>query len=159
MSKKKVLFISSVGGHLTQLLQLKPLFKEYNSYLITERDKVTLKLTHLEKDAKISLIHPVRKSNIFLLNFNRIILLIESFIKFLIIMPDIVVSTGSVTGAVMLKIANLFKRKTIYIETFASVKKPTRTGLLVYPFVDRFYVQWESMLEFFPNAIYLGKLY
>ena len=36
---KKVLFIASTGGHLNELLQLKALFKEYDSYLVTERDK------------------------------------------------------------------------------------------------------------------------
>ena len=38
-NKKKVLFISSTGGHFDELLQLKPLFKKYNSYIITEKDK------------------------------------------------------------------------------------------------------------------------
>ena len=32
---KKVLFISSTGGHLNELLQLKPMFKKYDSYIIT----------------------------------------------------------------------------------------------------------------------------
>lgn len=39
MKKKKVLFISSTGGHLDELMQLKPLFKKYDSYIITEKDK------------------------------------------------------------------------------------------------------------------------
>ena len=38
---KKVMFISSTGGHLTQLLQLKELFKEYEYVLITEKTDVT----------------------------------------------------------------------------------------------------------------------
>ena len=32
--KKKVLFISSTGGHLNELLQLKPLFDKYDYYII-----------------------------------------------------------------------------------------------------------------------------
>ena len=36
---KRVLFISSTGGHFSELLQLKPLFNKYDSYIITERDK------------------------------------------------------------------------------------------------------------------------
>ncbi len=39
--QKKVLFISSLGGHLTQLLQLKPLFKEYDYHIITEKSIIT----------------------------------------------------------------------------------------------------------------------
>ena len=36
---KRVLFISSTGGHFSELLQLKPLFKKYESFIITEKDK------------------------------------------------------------------------------------------------------------------------
>ena len=33
---KKVLFISSTGGHLTELLELKKMFKKYDYTIITE---------------------------------------------------------------------------------------------------------------------------
>ena len=38
---KKVLFISSTGGHLNELLQLKSIMNKYDSYLITEKTKST----------------------------------------------------------------------------------------------------------------------
>ena len=41
MKKKKVLFISSTGGHLNELLQLSPLFKKYDYHIITEKDETT----------------------------------------------------------------------------------------------------------------------
>ena len=37
--KKKVLFISSTGGHLNELMQLSPLFEKYDYRIITEKDK------------------------------------------------------------------------------------------------------------------------
>ena len=39
MKKKKVLFISSTGGHLDELMQLKPMFEKYNYYIVTEKTK------------------------------------------------------------------------------------------------------------------------
>ena len=42
--KKKVLFISSTGGHLNELLQLKSLFSNYPYLLVTEKDKSTIAL-------------------------------------------------------------------------------------------------------------------
>ena len=39
MKKKKVLFISSTGGHLEELTQLKELFDKYDYYIVTERTK------------------------------------------------------------------------------------------------------------------------
>ena len=38
---KRVMFISSVGGHLTQLLELKSIFENYEYVLITEKTDVT----------------------------------------------------------------------------------------------------------------------
>ena len=39
MSKKSVLFISSTGGHLEELLQLSPMFKKYDYHIVTEKTK------------------------------------------------------------------------------------------------------------------------
>ena len=41
MKKKKVLFISSTGGHLNELQQLSPLFEKYDYHIITEKDDST----------------------------------------------------------------------------------------------------------------------
>ena len=50
MKKKRVLFISSTGGHLKELLQLKKLFNKYDSYLITEKTDSTKKLKNEYKE-------------------------------------------------------------------------------------------------------------
>ena len=42
--QKKVLFISSTGGHLNELLQLKSLFNSHSYLLVTEKDKSTISL-------------------------------------------------------------------------------------------------------------------
>ena len=36
---KKVMFIASTGGHLSELLQLSPIFRNYDYTLITEKTK------------------------------------------------------------------------------------------------------------------------
>ena len=43
MKKKRVLFISSTGGHLDELMQLKPMFEKYNYYIVTEKTQITIK--------------------------------------------------------------------------------------------------------------------
>ncbi len=42
--KRKILFISSTGGHLSEMLQLEPLFKKYDYHIITEKDEASIKL-------------------------------------------------------------------------------------------------------------------
>ena len=44
MSKRRVLFIASTGGHLNELLQLSPMFKELDYHLITEKTKSNMYL-------------------------------------------------------------------------------------------------------------------
>ncbi len=41
---KKVLFISSTGGHLSELLQLKSMFDKYDFHIITEKTKSNMYL-------------------------------------------------------------------------------------------------------------------
>ena len=44
MKNKKVLFISSTGGHFSELQQLSPLFEKYDYHIITEKDDSTKNL-------------------------------------------------------------------------------------------------------------------
>ena len=83
----------------------------------------------------------------------------QSLILFLKIKPDVVVTTGTHTAVPMCYIAHMFKKKVIFIETFANSESPTRSGKMVYPIADVFIVQWESMLKFYPNAIFGGWIY
>ena len=61
---KKVLFIASTGGHLNELLQLKPMFNKYNYHLITEKDETTINLKNEYKD-KISYLKYGTRSKLF----------------------------------------------------------------------------------------------
>ena len=56
-------------------------------------------------------------------------------------------------------LSKIFHRKLIFIESFAKINSPTETGKLLYKFADQFYVQWEPMLDIYPNAIFLGGIY
>lgn len=156
MKQKKLLLISSVGGHLTQLLQLEPLFKQYNYHIVTEKSEVTLKLR--EKHPVSYLIYGARNYPIkylFKFSFN----VIKSFFIFLKQRPDVVITTGAHTAVPMCYIAKLFRKKVVFIESFAKSKSPNLSGKLVYPIADLFIVQWETMLEFYPKAVYGGTIY
>lgn len=153
---KKVLFISSVGGHLTQLLQLSPLFKEYDYHIVTEKSEITLKMkdqydmSYLVYGARN---YPIR----YLFKFSYNIL--KSLFIFLKIRPDVVVTTGAHTSVPMCYIAKLFGKKVVFIESFAKSQSQTISGRLVYPIADLFIVQWENMLKFYPKAVYGGAIY
>ncbi len=153
---KKVLFISSTGGHLSELLKLAPLFEEYDYHLVTEKTKANLSLSNKYKTD--FLIYGTKRylfTYLFKFAFNCL----KSLYLFLKYKPEYVITTGTHTAVPMCYIAHFFKKKVIYIETFANAKSPTKAGKLVYPIADLFVVQWESMLEFYPKAVYGGWIF
>lgn len=158
MKKKRVLFISSCGGHLNELLQLKSMFKKYDYYIITEKTKSTLYLKNEYKNKVSYLIygtrvHPI--TYVFKLLFNCF----KSLFLYIKTHPDYIITTGTHTAGPMCIIGHLFGSRIIYIETFANVYSKTETGRIIYKFADRFYVQWEKMKELYPDAEYGGWIF
>ena len=158
MRKKKVLFISSTGGHLDELMQLKPMFEKYDYYIVTEKTKSNLSLKN-KFPKKISLLVYGTKKNMLTYPF---VLLINSLLSLFIFIkhrPKYIISTGSHTAGPMCCIGKLLGSKIIYIETFANSKTKSVAGSLVYKFADLFIVQWEEMLEVYPKAVNGGWIY
>ena len=156
MKKKKVMFICSVGGHLTQMFQMKKIFNEYDYVLITEKTDVTKEMK--DKYNIEYLVYGSRNylfSYIFKFSFN----IIKSLFLFIKYRPKTIITTGTHTAVPMCYIGKLFRRKIIYIESFAKRTSPTLSGKMVYPIADIFIVQWESMLSIYPKAKYFGPIY
>lgn len=151
---KKVCFTASTGGHFEQLMMLKPLMDKYDSFIITEKTKYS----SLKSDERVYYLKQVNRNEkmfIFKMIYNFGVT-INIFINE---KPDIVISTGALATIPICLIAKLFRKKLIFIESFAKINSPTLTGKLIYKFADQFYVQWETMLDFYPNAIYKGGIY
>ena len=154
---KKVLFISSTGGHLSELLKLEPLFKSYNYHIITEKNETNKYLIEKFGKDKISYLPYCTRSKFFRYIFIYSYLILKSIYLYIKIRPEIIVTTGTHTVVPICYIGKLFKNKIIYIETFANINKATLTGKIVYPIADLFLVQWEKMLEIYPKAIFIGE--
>ena len=155
---KKVLFISSTGGHLTELLELKKMFKKYDYRIITEKTKSTEDLKTIYPGKVYYLPYGTKHNKLkypFILLLNCFISLFY-FIKF---RPNVIVTTGAHTAGPMCCIGKILGAKIVYIETFANIKTKTVTGRLVYLFADLFIVQWESMLKLYPKAVYGGWIF
>ena len=153
MAKHKVCFASSSGGHFEQLLMLKPLMDVYDSFIVTEK-------TDYDVD--------IAKRVFYLKQVNRhernfLPLMFVNFLKSCRIVfrekPDVIITTGVLAIIPLCLVVKIRGGKVVYIESFAKVNSPTLTGKLIYKFADQFYVQWESMKKFYPNAIYLGGIY
>lgn len=156
MSNKriKICFAASSGGHFEQILMLKRLMEEYDSILITEKTAYKAEV----KGVRMYYMNQVnRKERGYMLRMigNSF----QSLCVFIKERPDVVITTGVLAMIPICLLAKLFRKKLIYIESFAKVTTPTETGKLMYKFADQFYVQWPSMKKVYPNAIYLGGIY
>lgn len=151
---KKICFAASSGGHFEQIAMLEPLMNKYDSFVITEKTEYKAMI----KGQKMYYLHQVnRKEKAVIIK-----LIINSFKSLNILVrekPDVIITTGVLAMIPLCLLGKLFGKKLIYIESFAKVSSPTKTGQFIYKFADRFYVQWESMKQFYPNAIYLGGIY
>lgn len=155
---KRVVFISSTGGHLAELLQLKGMFEKYDYHIITEKTKTNVLLKNKYKD-RIHFLEYGNKHNLPVYMVVLPINIIKSVMLFLKIRPEVIVTTGAHTCVPLCYFAKIFGKKIIYIETFANKETKTLTGKIIYPIADLFIVQWEEMLKLYPKAVYGGWIY
>ena len=73
--------------------------------------------------------------------------------------PDLLISSGAAVAVPFFYLGKLFGAKLIYIEIYDRIDKPTMTGKMVYPIVDKFIVQWEEQKKVYPKAINLGSIF
>lgn len=142
------------GGHYEQLMMLRPLMEQYESFIITEETAY-----HVEAcGQKIYYLLQVNRKEIgfppkMIRNICRSVRIFGKE------QPDVVICTGVLATIPMCLLAKLCGRKLIYIESFAKVTTGTLTGKLLYHFADQFYVQWPETTKVYPKAIYLGGIY
>lgn len=152
--KIKICFAASSGGHYEQLMMLKPLMTEYDSFVVTEKTDYDSK----EKGETTYYLHQVnRREKVFIWKMVQ-----NTFLSLSIYLkekPDVVICTGVLAMIPICLIAKIYGKKLIYIESFAKVTSATLTGKLLYKFADQFYVQWPEMQKIYPKAIYLGGIY
>ncbi len=149
----KVCFAASSGGHFEQLMMLAPLIRKYDGFIVTEETDYAMSTGF--KTYELKQVNRHEKGFLLKIMLNGIISL-QIYLKE---KPEAIVCTGVLATIPMCLICKIAGKKLVYIESFAKVSSSTQTGRLMYKFADRFYVQWASMLEIYPNAIYVGGIY
>ncbi|BDD43009.1 PssD/Cps14F family polysaccharide biosynthesis glycosyltransferase [Streptococcus ruminantium] len=148
----KICLVGSSGGHLAHLNMLKPLWSEHSRFWVTF-DK---------EDARSILKYEKMYPCYFPTNRNLINLFKNTILAFKILRkekPDLIISSGAAVAVPFFYIGKIFGAKTVYIEVFDRIDKPTVTGRLVYPIADKFIVQWEEMKKVYPKAVNLGSIF
>lgn len=150
--RMKVCLVGSSGGHLTHLYMLKPFWKNKDRFWVTF-DKEDAR-SKLKGEKMYSCYYPTNRNVIALIKNTLLAIKILHKEK-----PDLIISSGAAVAVPFFYIGKLMGAKLIYIEVFDRYNKPTVTGKIVYPIVDKFIVQWEEEKKVYPKAINLGSIF
>ena len=155
---KRVVFISSTGGHFNELMQLEPMFKKYDYHIIVEKDKTNRNLNN-KYGKRLSYLPYGTRAKLFVYIFVFTWIIFKSIYYYIKYRPQVIVTTGTHTAVPMCYLGHIFGTKVIFIETFANRYKASLSGRMIYPVADLFVVQWKEMKEFYPNAVDGGSIF
>jgi len=147
----RIVVVCSHGGHLTEALVLLEAFEGHEVEFVTYRSHRTEELRQLGR------VHLLR--NIGFNPFWMAVAFVRALWLFLTTRIDVVLSTGSEIALPYIILGRVFRKHTIFVETWARVAHPSGTARVVYPFSDLFLVQWEGMLNHCgPKAQFWGSV-
>ncbi len=164
----KILVVLGDGGHSTEMIVLvKSLGPDYDyRYMILTTDFVSERMI-IWPGPIYRVRRPLSKRQLdhgwFRAIFNRNIFVtmyatMQQIIVWLKVRPHVILSTGAVVAVPVSVFGKLMGTKIIHVETGARVFSLSVTGKLMYRIADKFFVQWEPLLQDHPKAIYAGRL-
>lgn len=148
----KCLLVASSGGHLLELFALRAAWAGQECTWVTfpTADAESL----LGEEARLHWAHHPTNRN--LPNLLRNIGLAWTLLRR--DRPDVVISTGAGVGVPFIWLGALFGIETIFVESITFTDRPSLSARLVYPFVDRYFVQWPMLAQRYAKAQYRGQV-
>jgi UDP-N-acetylglucosamine:LPS N-acetylglucosamine transferase len=147
----KIALVTSAGGHFTETLQLLDAFAGDDIFFVT---------WHSAREAEIQAIAPAYFLEPFGTSpWKALASLPQAAAILRRERPDVIVSTGAEIALPFFFLAKFFRIKTIFVESWCRIEDLSQTGKLLYPWADRFLVQWPELLEVCgPKARYEGAV-
>lgn len=148
----RVCLVGSSGGHLAHLYMLKPFWKDKERIWVTFQKEDACSL--LEGEKMYPCYYPTNRNIINLIRNTVVAWKVLRKEK-----PDLIISSGAAVAVPFFYLGKLFGAKLIFIEVFDRIDKPTLTGKLVYPIVDKFVVEWEEMKKVYRKSENFGSIF
>lgn len=146
-----VLLVSSSGGHLAQLLALRPWWEQRARTWVTFDTADAM--SQLADEEVIPAYFPTTRNAA---NLVRNTFLAARTVPR--VNPDVVVSTGAAVAVPFFAVARALGIPTVYIEVFDRLDTRTVTGRLCRPMSDLFLVQWDEQQQMYPGSRVVGTL-
>lgn len=139
MSRRKLLAVSSGGGHWVQLRRVIPAFEGLPVVFVTVdpayREEIGEAPFHVVRDAT---------------RWNKFGLLVTALqIAWIVVRerPGIVFSTGAAPGLLAILFGRLFGARTIWLDSMANIDEVSLSGQRIGPHTDLWLTQWEHLAE------------
>ncbi len=148
----RILLVSSSGGHLSQLMQLRPWWTQHERHWVTfptidARSKLVGEPTTWAA-------YPTTR------NIPNLLRNLVASVRVLRRQrPDVIVSTGAGVAVPYFWVARLRGIPTVYLEVFDRIDTPTLTGRLCRPVTSLFCVQWPEQLALYKKSELVGQLW
>lgn len=150
----KLCLAASSGGHLEEVLCLKDKFDDHELFLVTEHvDNIDI-----EKNINTHYLKQMNRKELAVIS-KLVINLYRSLIIVGKEKPDAIISTGALSTIPLCVAAKIYRKRIIYIESFARVDSPSLTGKFMYKISDLFIVQWPELKRFYPDSVLTGGLF
>lgn len=147
----KLLLVSSSGGHLTQLMALRPWWEKHDRLWVTSDMTDTRSLL---ADERVLWGNSPTTRN--LPNMARNLRLAYRVIRSE--QPDVVISTGAGIAPPFFLVARLRRVSTVFLEVYDRLDSTTLAGRMCYPLSDRFLLQWDEQRRLYPRGIVVGRV-
>jgi len=159
MNKKNVLYILGSGGHTAQMIELsKDLKNKINYFYLIQKDD-ELSKSKIIYPGKIIYIKRAAEFNSS--KFKIYFFTIINFFKSIKIIYqnhiNVLISAGPGISIPFFYAGKLLNKKLIFIESWSRVNSKSKSGKLIYPIADLFFVQWKSNLKNYPKALFRGR--
>ncbi len=148
----RVLLVGSSGGHLAQLLCLRPWWSEYERHWVTFHTEDAV--SRLAEESVTWAHHPTTRN---VPNLVRNTALARRVLREQ--RPDVVISTGAGVAVPFFWLARLHGIASVYLEVYDRIDSRTVTGRLCRPVADLFLVQWSDQLRLYPSSVLLGPVW
>ncbi len=158
--KRRLLVVLGSGGHTSEMLRLVDLLGPGLEYVyLLEREDVFSRARIRVPGRAFQVHQPTRFGDpLWLAALKTVRCALETCVLLARIRPDAIVACGRGLAFPACSLGRLIGAKVIFIETAARLRSRSRTGRLVHPFADLFYVQWEEARALYPGSRYAGRL-
>ena len=134
---KRIIAVSSGGGHWVQLLRLRPAFAEHAVTYVTVNRAY-------EQDVAGERLRVVLDAT----RWNKVRLVISTLQILHILLterPHVVISTGAAPGYLAIRLGKLLGSRTVWIDSIANVEELSLSGQKVGPYADLWLTQWPEL--------------